>query len=112
MVSALANNQLANYWTSSGTYDSVFYYVRNNVEEVRDDIALMVAGEHVEARMQEYAATARELVTKDQIYSAMVIYGLLTYEDGEVFVPNKELMLKYEELLLNKEFFSGSRNWI
>ncbi len=105
VVSALANNQLANYWTSSGTYDSVFYYVRNNVEEVRDDIALMVAGEHVEARMQEYAATARELVTKDQIYSAMVIYGLLTYEDGEVFVPNKELMLKYEELLLNKESF-------
>lgn len=105
VVSALTNNQLANYWTSSGTYDSVFYYVRNNVEEVRDDIALMVSGEHVEARMQEYAATAMELETKNQIYSAMVIYGVLTYENGEVLIPNKELMLKYEELLLNKESF-------
>lgn len=105
VVSALTNNQLANYWTSSGTYDSVFYYVRNNIEEVRDDMALMVSGEHIEARIQEYAATAMELVTKDQIYSAMVIYGLLTYEDGEVFIPNKELMVKFEELLLNKEAF-------
>lgn len=105
VVSALTNNQLANYWTSSGTYDSVFYYVRNNIEEVRDDMALMVSGERIEARIQEYAATAMELVTKDQIYSAMVIYGLLTYEDGEVFIPNKELMVKFEELLLNKEAF-------
>ena len=103
VVCALTDNQLANYWTSSGTYDSVFYYVRNNIADVRDDLALMIAGEHVEARMQEYAATAEELNTKDQIYSAMVVYGLLTYEDGEVFIPNKELMMKFEELLLNKE---------
>ena len=68
-------------------------------------MALMVSGERIEARIQEYAATAMELVTKDQIYSAMVIYGLLTYEDGEVFIPNKELMVKFEELLLNKEAF-------
>lgn len=103
VVCALTDNQLANYWTSSGTYDSIFYYVRNNIADVRDDLALMVAGERVQARLQEYAATATELNTKDQIYSAMVVYGLLTYEDGEVFIPNKELMLKFEEMLLNKE---------
>ena len=33
----------------------------------------------------------------------MVIYGLLTYEDGEVFIPNKELMIKFEELLYSKQ---------
>ena len=27
VVCALTDNQLANYWTSSGTYDSIFYYV-------------------------------------------------------------------------------------
>ncbi len=36
----------------------------------------------------------------DQIYSAMVVYGLLTYEDGAVSVPNRELMDKFDELLL------------
>lgn len=66
-------------------------------------MALMISGERIEAKMQEYAATSTELETKDQIYSAMVVYGLLTYENGEVFIPNKELMKKYEELLRNKE---------
>ena len=103
VVCALTDNQLANYWTSSGTYDSIFYYIKNNIADVKDDLALMIAGERVEVRLQEYAATAAELNTKDQIYSAMVVYGLLTYEDGEVFIPNKELMLKFEELLLNKD---------
>lgn len=52
----------------------------------------MISGERIEVKIQEYAATAKELNTKELIYSAMVIYGLLTYEDGEVFIPNKELM--------------------
>ena len=33
----------------------------------------------------------------------MVVYGLLTCEDGEVFIPNRELMDKYDELLLTNE---------
>ena len=99
---ALKNNQLSNYWTSSGPYDEIFYYIQNNIEDVRNDLALMVAGERVEAKVQEYAATSTELATKNQIYSAMVVYGLLTYEEGEVFIPNKELMGKFEELLREK----------
>lgn len=63
----------------------------------------MIAGEGVEAEIQNYAAVAMELNTKNEIYSAMVIYGLLTYKNGEVFIPNKELMDKFKELLMNKE---------
>lgn len=33
----------------------------------------------------------------------MVVYGLLTYEDGAVFVPNRELMDKFDELMLSCE---------
>ena len=64
---------------------------------------MMVSGERVTSKMQEYAVTARELLTRDQIYSAMVIYRLLTYENGEVFIPNRELMDKFNELLLSNE---------
>lgn len=103
IVCALTNNQLRNYWRSSGPYDEIFYYIKDNVDEVRDDFVLMISGEHVETKMQEYAATAKELNTKGQIYSAMVIYGLLTYEDGEVFIPNKELMEQFNQLLLSNE---------
>lgn len=103
IVCALTNNQLRNYWTSSGPYDEIFYYIKDNVDEIREDFVLMITGERVNAKMQEYAATAKELNTKGQIYSAMVIYGLLTYEDGEVFIPNRELMEQFNQLLLSNE---------
>lgn len=94
---------LRNYWTSFGPYDEIFYYMKENVSEIRDDFILMVSGERIETKMREYAVTAKDLNTKEQAYSAMVIYGLLTYEDGEVFIPNKELMDQFNQLLLSNE---------
>lgn len=92
IVCALINNQLSNYWTSSGTYDSVFSYIKDNAADIRDDLVLMISGRSVPAQIEEYAATSMRLETKDEIYSAMVVYGLLTYQDGYVSIPNKELM--------------------
>lgn len=103
IVLALTDNQLRNYWTSSGPYDELFYYIQNNIDDIRDDLVLMVAGERVLADIGQYAAGFMEVESREQIYSAMVVYGLLTYEDGEVFIPNKELMDRFNELLLSKD---------
>lgn len=103
VVLALTDNQLRNYWTSSGPYDELFYYIRNNIEDVRDDLVFMVSGERVEADIGQFAAVSMEINSREQIYSAMVVYGLLTYEDGAVLIPNKELMDKFNELLLTKD---------
>ena len=103
VVCALSDRQLASYWTSSGPYDEIFYYIRNDLEHIRDDLALMVCGESVDARIGEFAAFSMDLKTKNQIYSAMVVYGLLTYDDGRVLIPNRELMLKYDELLQTED---------
>lgn len=40
VVLALTDNQLRNYWISSGPYDELFFCVRNNIEAVRDDLVL------------------------------------------------------------------------
>ena len=49
---------------------------------MRDDLALMIAGTPVRANVREYAASSMELVTRDEIFSAMVVYGFLNYDDG------------------------------
>ncbi|MDO4292758.1 MAG: AAA family ATPase [Eubacteriales bacterium] len=99
VVMALTNNNLGNYWTSAGPYDEIFYYIENNVDAVRDDLALMVSGLAVPARIQEYAATAQEKRTRNEIFSAMVVYGFLSYENGKVSIPNKELMDQFDHML-------------
>lgn len=103
VVFALQFNNLANYWTSSGPYDEIYYYIRNNISDVRDDLALMISGEYVTAKIQEYAATSMNLSTRDEIYSAMVVYGFLSYLNGKVCIPNRELMEKFDELLVKNE---------
>lgn len=102
VVAALTNNNLGNYWTSSGPYDELFYYIKKDIDGVRDALALMVSGESISVKLQEYAATSMELTTKEEIFSAMVVYGFLTSDKGKVFVPNKELMDQFERMLLKE----------
>ncbi len=99
VVLALMNNNLGNYWTSSGPYDELFYYIGANVDEVRQDVGRMVADIPVPAKVREYAATSMELKTRDEIFSAMVVYGFLNYENGYVSIPNKELMDKFVDMV-------------
>ena len=103
VVTALSNNNIGNYWTSSGPYDEIFYYIKNNVADVKADLALMVSGEAVQAKVREYAAASMNLSTKNEIFSAMVVYGFLSYENGRVRIPNKELMEKFDEMLQKEE---------
>ena len=103
VVFALQFNNLANYWTSSGPYDEIYYYIRNNISDVRDDLALMISGESVTAKIQEYAATSMNLSTRDEIYSAMVVYGFFFFFYGKECIPNRELMEKFDELLVKNE---------
>lgn len=103
IVCALADNELASYWTSSGPYDEIFYYIKNNIEDIRDDLVLLIAGEGIQVEIQNYAAVSMQLETKDEIYSAMVVYGLLTYKDGKVYIPNREIMEQFKKLLMSKD---------
>ncbi len=105
VVGALTNHQLTNYWTSAGPYDEIYTYVKNNIESIQDDISLLMSGQSIPAQVQEYASTSRELRTKDEIFSAMVVYGFLSYYAGKVSIPNKELMDKFDDMIRTRTDF-------
>ena len=69
------------------------------MDAVKEDVGLMIAEIPVPAKVQEYAATSMELKTRDEIFSAMVVYGFLNYEDGCVSIPNKELMDRFSDMV-------------
>ncbi|MCR5728557.1 MAG: ATP-binding protein [Lachnospiraceae bacterium] len=98
VVLALENNNMGNYWTSAGPYDELFYYVGANVDEVKTDVAKLISRIPIRANIREYAATSLELKTRDEIFSAMVVYGFLNYENGYISIPNRELMGKFGQM--------------
>lgn len=59
----------------------------------------MISGEGAKTKLQEYAATSMNLTTREEILSAMVVYGFVSYYKGKVYIPNKELMDIFDEML-------------
>lgn len=105
VIGALSFNQLGSYWISSGPYDEIYTYVKNDIADIKEDIGLLMSGTPILANVREYASISTELATKDEIYSAMVVYGFLSYADGYVSIPNKELMDKFADMVRQKPTF-------
>ncbi|MCD8014500.1 MAG: ATP-binding protein [Lachnospiraceae bacterium] len=109
VVYALDNNHLASYWTGSGQYSEISKYIVGEVGKIKglkDDVIMMTAGEPISTSIEEYAATAMNLSTKEEVFSAMVVYGFLNYEDGCVRIPNKELMDEFGKTIHKEAEYS------
>lgn len=96
---ALTDGICRNYWTETGPMNEIADCVEQNVDEVREDIVKMVAGIPVEIDLLGYSAEEQKLDTRNEILSAMVVYGFLSYHDGFLRIPNYELMEKFQRVL-------------
>ena len=83
--------------------DEISYYIENNVEEVRNDIVQMASGIPVDIHLEGYSAEQIKLNTRDEILSAMSVYGFLSYYDETLTIPNKELRMKFDYALKNHQ---------
>ena len=105
VVKALKNDYCESYWTNTGAMDEVSQYLKYNVLEIRDDVIKMVSGQEIDITIdEEFRAGQRTPKTKEEIYSAMIVLGFLSYNDGYLKIPNKELMIEFEKALRDKSF--------
>ena len=101
---ALGGHYCTSYWTETGPFNEVSDLISNNTEDIRDDIVNMISGNPIEIYFDEqFSAERLTLNTRDEILSAMVIYGFLSYHDGYLSIPNKELMIKFKQALMKVE---------
>lgn len=102
---ALNRGYCESYWTSTGAMDEVQQYLEYNTLEVREDVVEMVAGNEIDITIdEEFRAGQRPPRNKEEIYSAMIILGFLSYYDGYLKIPNKELMREFEKALKDESF--------
>ena len=97
--SALIDGVCLNYWTETGPMNEIAEYIEHNVDAVREDIVKMVAGIPIEVELEGYGAEQLHLNSRDEILSAMVVFGFLSYHDGFLRIPNHELMEKFQTVL-------------
>ena len=105
VVKALQNNYCESYWTNTGAMDEVAEYLKYNTLDICDDVIKMVSGEEIDITInEEFRAGQRTPRTKKEIYSAMIVLGFLSYYDGYLKIPNKELMQEFEKALEDESF--------
>ena len=105
VVKALQNNNCESYWTNTGAMDEVTEYLKYNTLDIRDDVIEMVSGEEIDIIIdEEFRAGQGVPRNKEELYSAMIVLGFLSYYDGYLKIPNKELMKEFEKALRNKSF--------
>jgi len=105
VVKALQNGKCISYWTNTGAMDEVKEYLKYNTMDVREDVIKMVSGYDVDIIInEEFRAGQEPPKTKIEIYSAMIILGFLSYYDGYLKIPNKELMREFEKALQDESF--------
>ena len=105
VVCALEDTVCQSYWTRTGKMDEVLFFLKYNIGEVRDDVVRMVNNTPVGIAVEEeYSAGQGSPQNREEIYSAMIIYGLLSYHDGEIRIPNKELMIEFQRALKDDDF--------
>ena len=105
VVKALQNSYCTSYWTNTGAMDEVEEYLKYNILEIRDEVIEMVSGEEIDIFIdEEFRAGQGTPKTKEEIYSAMIVLGFLSYHDGYLKIPNKELMKEFEKALSDESF--------
>ena len=106
---ALKRGICQSYWTNTGPMEEIIYYINNDVGNIKDDIVRMVSGIPLEIRLKGYSAEQKQLNNRNQILSAMTIYGFLSYHDKILEIPNKELSIKFDEALEDKSMGEVSK---
>lgn len=64
--------------------DEILYYVNNNIDSIKNDIIQMTIGIPLEIKLKGYSAEQIVLNNRNQILSAMTIYGFLSYYDKKL----------------------------
>ena len=100
---ALVDGRCESNWTGTGPMHEVRDIICHNVQDLREDVIRMVGGETLPIRLSGFSVEKDSVSTKDEILSAMVVYGFLDYSDGQLRIPNHELMLKFQEALFSRE---------
>ena len=82
VVQAMTRKKYGNYWTRTGSYDSIKTYISMNFEGIKDDIKAMIAGERIDVVIDSYLNTMTDFYSKDDVFTYLIHLGYLAYDDN------------------------------
>lgn len=101
VVEAMSCQDLANYWTSTETYEALKIYMDMDFDGLRLDIAQMIGGGRIFVNTNSFQNDMCTFKTKDDVLTLLIHLGYLAYDSQtkEAFIPNKEIIGEFENAM-------------
>ncbi len=93
VMSALQEEEIANYWTQTETFESLKKYIEINMDGLKDAIVLMIGGQRVQIDISTFQNDITSFRNKDDVLTLLIHLGYLAYDQTkkEVYIPNQEV---------------------
>lgn len=101
VVDSVRRKRIGNYWTNTGTYESLKSYIGMNFDGLKDAIIEMLAGGKCKVNPQKFQNDMISFKSKDDILTLLIHLGYLAYDmkNGEVSIPNAEVREEYKNAI-------------
>lgn len=96
VMEAIADGECSSYWATTGAYDSIVTYIKQNFEGLKDDIIKMLAGERCKVNTTKFQNDINIITCKDDVLTVLVHLGYLAYDKTkeQCYIPNKEVRIE------------------
>lgn len=88
---ALNEGICKDYWGKSGGFSELEEYITMNFDGLGKTVTQLLAGEQIEVNVLGFSNDLDSFQDKDEVITALIHLGYLTYQDGKVRIPNREL---------------------
>ena len=98
VINAVMSGQIRNYWSQTENYEALAEYIRMDYDGLQSSVALMMDGGRLKPELRRYQNDMTTFHSRDDILALLIHLGYLGYdeENGEVFIPNKEILEEFK----------------
>ncbi|SFP36844.1 PD-(D/E)XK nuclease superfamily protein [Butyrivibrio proteoclasticus] len=98
VVKAIQTGRIQNYWNQTETYQALSEYICRNYDGLKEDVAVLMAGNRISVAIDNYQNDMTTFHSKDDIFTLLIHLGYLAYDINrkEVYIPNNEILAEFE----------------
>ncbi|MBR4706882.1 MAG: AAA family ATPase [Pseudobutyrivibrio sp.] len=104
VMQAIEMGRLESYWRKTTAAETLFTYINMDFKGLQEDIARLIAGEHIHVDINNFNNDVETFNSKDDVLTLLIHLGYLAYDNNTqmVRIPNKEVRTEFDSLLKNE----------
>ena len=95
VVSLMLRGSFQNYWSQTGTYESIVQLIDMNFDGLKTAIMTMFSGGVVPVRTTSYQNDMVTFKNKNNVVTALIHLGYLAYDEGAAYIPNEDIRIDF-----------------